>query len=39
MPTCEVCALKHAPIKTSAIEEEHERERLAVIYKFKDYEK
>ena len=31
MPTCEVCALKHAPIKTSAIEEEHERERLAVI--------
>lgn len=39
MPTCEVCALKHAPIKTSDIEVEHELERLAVIQKFKDYEK
>jgi len=39
MPTCEICALKHAPIKTSDIEEEYERERQAVIQKFKDYEK
>ena len=39
MPTCEICALKHTPIKTSDIEEEHERERQAVIQKFKDYEK
>lgn len=39
MPTCEICALKHALIKTSEIEEEHERERQAVIQKFKDYEK
>ncbi len=39
MPTCEICALKHALLKTSEIEEEHERERQAVIQKFKDYEK